>query len=66
MSAIAAAGPSVSEDAAARRSAARGLLLAAPALLWCVVFFVLPLGTMLVWSFYTGGGPAEGGDSLDN
>ncbi len=66
MSVIAAAGASVSEEAAARRSAARGLLLAAPALLWCVVFFLLPFGTMLVWSFFTGGGPAEGVASLDN
>jgi spermidine/putrescine transport system permease protein len=54
------------EQVAARRDARRGLLLTAPALLWCVVFFVLPFVTMLVWSFYSGGGPGEGILGLDN
>ena len=53
------------EQAAARRDARRGLALAAPAVLWCVVFFVLPFATMLVWSFHTGA-PGEGPATLDN
>ena len=53
------------EQAAARRDARRGLWLAAPAVLWCVVFFVLPFATMLVWSFHTGA-PGEGPATLDN
>lgn len=53
------------EQAAARRDARRGLLLAAPAVLWCVVFFVLPFGTMLVWSLHTGA-PGDGPPTLDN
>ena len=53
------------EQAAARRDARRGLWLAAPAVLWCVVFFVLPFATMLVWSFHAGA-PGEGPATLDN
>ncbi|MCW5624811.1 MAG: hypothetical protein KIT73_08860, partial [Burkholderiales bacterium] len=36
----------------ARREARRGLLLALPAVLWTVAFFVLPSAAIAVWSFF--------------
>jgi spermidine/putrescine transport system permease protein len=44
-----------SEARSRRRDGWRGLLLAAPALLWSLLFFALPFGTMAVWSFYEQG-----------
>lgn len=46
-----------SEALSARRGALRGLLLATSALVWTLLFFVLPFGTMALWSFYGGQGP---------
>ncbi len=56
-----------SEQSSARRGTVRGLLLAAPALMWTLLFFVLPFGTMALWSFYGSQGPGGAdGASLAN
>jgi spermidine/putrescine transport system permease protein len=55
-----------SEQALQRKSALRGLLLTTPALVWSVLFFALPFGTMLVWSFFERAGPGNGEASLGN
>jgi spermidine/putrescine transport system permease protein len=47
-------------------NALRGLLLTLPALVWSVLFFALPFGTMLVWSFFERNGPSSGVPGLGN
>jgi spermidine/putrescine transport system permease protein len=54
------------ERTSQRRSALRGLFLTLPALVWSVLFFALPFGTMLVWSFFERAGPGSSAASLDN
>lgn len=44
---------------AARRDAWRGSLLAAPAALWTVAFFLLPSALIALWSFFTRDGAAR-------
>jgi spermidine/putrescine transport system permease protein len=61
------AGAPDSERVAARRGSLRGLLLAAPALVWTLLFFVLPFGTMALWSLFGSQGPSGAdGASLSN
>jgi len=55
-----------SERTGRRRSALRGLFLTLPALVWSVLFFALPFGTMLVWSFFERAGPSTGAATLGN
>lgn len=47
-------------------SALRGLLLTLPALVWSVLFFALPFGTMLAWSFFERNGSSLGVPGLGN
>lgn len=61
-----AAGVSV-EARGARRDARSGLALAAPALLWTTVFFLLPSGAIVLWSLFRREGAKLVTDpSLDN
>jgi spermidine/putrescine transport system permease protein len=55
------------EARGARRDARRGLVLAAPAVLWTVAFFLLPSGAIVLWSLFRREGAELLTDpSLDN
>ena len=45
------------EQRSAQRDAGRGLALAAPAVLWTIAFFLLPAGTIVLWSLFRREGP---------